>query len=315
VHIATEGPLGWSALRAARRLGLPVTSDFRTNFDAYSRHYGIGWLRRPIMGYLRHFHNATAATMVPTPALQQTLQRQGFRDVHVVARGVDTARFSPARRCGQLRAAWGAGESTWVVAHVGRLAPEKNLDLLVRAFDAMRRVRPDSLLLMVGDGPARQALQQRCPGAWFAGMRSGDDLAAHYASADAFVFPSMTETFGNVTPEAMASGLPVLAYDHAAAGELICHGSSGLLAPLGDANAFLALAHELATDLPRAAAWGQAARRTTLSCQWDQVVAQVESLMRLALNRHAAASATSPAEVNIAHHASAALHSARLPHR
>ncbi|HOB93596.1 MAG TPA: glycosyltransferase [Aquabacterium sp.] len=275
VHIATEGPLGWSALRAARRLGLPVTSDFRTNFDAYSRHYGIGWLRGPILGYLRHFHNATQATMVPTPALQQALQGQGFAGVHVVARGVDTARFSPVWRSDALRRSWGAGAHTWVVAHVGRLAPEKNLSLLVHAYQAMRQVRPDSLLLLVGDGPARAELRAQCPGAVFAGMRSGDDLAAHDASADAFVFPSLTETFGNVTPEAMASGLPVLAYDQAAAGQLVGHGRSGLLAAPGDAQRFVALAADLALDAGRARAWGAAGRRTALACQWEQVIAQV----------------------------------------
>lgn len=328
VHIATEGPLGWSAQRAARRLGLPVTSDFRTNFHAYSRHYGIGWLERVIVGYLRGFHNGTQATMVPTAGLQQELQRLHFDDVHVVARGVDTVRFSPVWRSRELRAQWGAGDATFVVAHVGRLAPEKNLDLLVRAFEAMRRVRPDSLLLLVGDGPARAALQARCPDAVFAGMRGGDDLAAHYASADAFVFPSMTETFGNVTPEAMASGLPVLAYDHAAAGLLIRQRENGLLAPLGDAAAFAGLAAELAADVARASGWGDAARRTALACQWDQVVAQVEGLLRQAVHRVAAQAAARQAVdpdpgrlaghcaplpgATIAAHATHALHRARL---
>jgi glycosyltransferase involved in cell wall biosynthesis len=313
VHIATEGPLGWSALCAARRLQLPVTSDFRTNFHAYSQHYGIGWLERPIVGYLRGFHNRTQATMVPTPVLQRELVRHGFDNVSVVARGVDTRRFSPAWRSPALRASWGAGENTCVVAHVGRLAPEKNLGLLLRAFEAMRRMRPDSKLLLVGDGPARAELQARCPDAVFAGMRSGDDLAAHYASADAFVFPSMTETFGNVTPEAMASGLPVLAYDHAAAGQLIHSGRSGLLVPLGDADGFVAMARELAADPLRAQDWGVRARATTLACQWDQVVVQVEGLMRAAMNRHPTAVPLSSAASNMAVHASTALHRATTP--
>jgi glycosyltransferase involved in cell wall biosynthesis len=284
VHIATEGPLGWSALRAALQLQLPVTSDFRTNFHAYSQHYGIGWLQRPIVAYLRHFHNRTHSTMVPTPALQRELLALGFDNVRVVARGVDTQQFNPSHRSPALRAAWGVAPGTCVVAHVGRLAPEKNLALLLQAFEAMQRVRPDSRLLLVGDGPARAALQARCPGALFAGVRRGEDLAAHYASADAFVFPSLTETFGNVTPEAMASGLPVLAFDHAAAGQLIQGGQNGLLARPGDTADFLALAAQLAADPQRAAAWGAQARRTALTCQWEQVVAQVEGLMRAALH-------------------------------
>ena len=313
VHIATEGPLGWSALRAALRLRLPVTSDFRTNFHAYSQHYGIGWLERPIVAYLRGFHNRTQATMVPTPVLQRELLRHGFDNVCVVARGVDTRRFSPSCRSQALRASWGAAEDTCVVAHAGRLAPEKNLGLLLRAYEAMRQVRPDSKLLLVGDGPARAELQARCPQAVFSGMRSGDDLAAHYASADAFVFPSMTETFGNVTPEAMASGLPVLAYDHAAAGQLIQSGRNGLLAPLGDADAFVAMARELASAPQRAQAWGVCARASALACQWDQVVVQVESLMLAAMKRHPTAAPLSSVASNMPGHATSAMHRSAAP--
>ncbi|MBL8352034.1 MAG: glycosyltransferase family 1 protein [Burkholderiaceae bacterium] len=285
VHLATEGPLGWSALQAARALRLPVTTDFRTNFHAYSRHYGIGWLRAPILAYLRRFHNDAQATMVPTEALRRELVAEGFRDVAVVARGVDAQQFSPAHRSAALRAAWGAGPDTLVVACVGRLAPEKNLGLLLQAFEAMRRQRADSRLLLVGDGPARRELQAQCPQALFAGNRSGADLAAHYASADAFVFPSVTETFGNVTPEAMASGLPVLAYGYAAAARLIRHGENGLLAPLHDAAAFVAQAAQLAADIGHARALGHAARQTALAHQWDAVVGQVEALMRSAIHR------------------------------
>lgn len=313
VHIATEGPLGWSALRAARQLGLPVTSDFHTNFQAYSQHYGIGWLARPILAYLRRFHNRTQATMVPTPALQRTLLLAGFERVSVVARGVDTRHFSPAGRDPALRAVWGVGPEDWVVAHVGRLAAEKNLGLLLQAFDAVRRVRPTSRLLLVGDGPERAALQARCPDAIVAGMRRGADLAAHYASADAFIFPSMTETFGNVVPEAMASGLPLLAYDHAAAGQLIRSGHNGLLARLGDAEGFVAMAADLVADPQRAMGWGLAARQTALRCQWDQVVAQVEGLMRTVLNRHATALPLSSDGSTMGAHASTALQRARTP--
>ncbi len=289
VHIATEGPLGWSALQAAVQLGLPVTSDFRTNFHAYSRHYGIGWLHRPIMAYLRSFHNRTHCTMVPTEALRQSLVDDGLQNVAVVARGVDTLQFTPDRRSDALRASWGAGPQTRVVACVGRLAPEKNLDLLLRAFEAMRACQPDSRLLLVGDGPLRAALQARCPGAVLAGNRSGDDLAAHYASADAFVFPSVTETFGNVTPEAMASGLPVLAFDYAAAHRLIRHGENGLVVPLHDSKAFVAQACWLAQQADRGAALGRAARQTALAQPWQGVVAQVEALMRAVLPHPAAA--------------------------
>lgn len=283
VHIATEGPLGWSALRTARAMGLVVTSDFRTHFDAYSAHYGIGWLRRPITSYLRRFHNGTAATMVPTRALRDRLAAGGFERLSVVGRGIDTALFDPARRSEALRARWGAGPDTPVVLHVGRLAPEKNPSALGATFDAIRRHAPRARLVLVGDGPSRTRLQQRFPDAVFAGMRAGEDLATHYASADLFLFPSETETFGNVTLEAMASGLAIVAYDYAAAAEHVVHEHSGLLAPLGNARALISAAVSLATDVARARALGANARLAAQALQWDRLVAAMESVLAAAL--------------------------------
>ncbi len=284
VHLVTEGPLGWSALGAALKLGLPVVSDFRTNFHAYSRHYGAAWLHQPIMAYLRRFHNRTACTMVPTEALRQQLADAGFRRLEVVARGVDSRLFSPARRSETLRAHWGVGPDTTVVLCVGRLAPEKNLASLVAAWRAMAASGQPLKLVLVGDGPARAALQQQLPEAVFAGLRHGEDLAAHYASADAFVFPSLTETFGNVVPEAMASGLAVLAFDYAAAAQLIRHGQSGLLAPMDDAAALLRLAPELVRQRDAVRAMGLAAREVALRLDWERVVGLIEAQYEQALH-------------------------------
>jgi glycosyltransferase involved in cell wall biosynthesis len=278
VHIATEGPLGWSALQAATRLRLPVVSDFRTNFHAYSRHYGLAWLHKPILAYLRKFHNRTQLTMVPTEQLRRDLHDGGFRNVSVVARGVDTTLFSPLRRSAALRATWGAGPQTQVVLCVGRLAPEKNLGALLDAYRAMRASNDDMKLVLVGDGPARRELEQACPEAIFAGSRRDEDLAAHYASADAFVFPSLSETFGNVTPEAMASGLPVLAYDYAAAAKLIRHGDNGLLAPMDQSAAFVQCAVDMARRPNDARAMGIAARETALQHSWDRIYSEIEAI-------------------------------------
>ena len=283
VHIATEGPLGASALRVARDLDLAVTSDFRTNFQAYSAHYRLGWLRGAILAYLRGFHNRSSCTMVPTEALRAELQAAGFQRTLVVARGVDTQLFDPARRSESLRRHWGVEDGARAVLYVGRLAAEKNLDTLLQAVAAMRQIDPRLRLVLVGDGPLRDALRQRCPEAVFAGQRSGTDLATHYASADLFLFPSLTETFGNVTPEAMASGLPVLAFDHAAAGQLIEHGHSGWLAPYGDAAAFVRLAQALVCDPRAARRAGQAARRSALDLGWDGIVRQIETVFLSAL--------------------------------
>jgi glycosyltransferase involved in cell wall biosynthesis len=239
VHVATEGPLGFSALAAARRLGIPVISSFHTNFHNYSRHYGIGWLRSSIEGYLRWFHNRTAATLVPTAVLAEALGTQGFRNVQVLSRGVDTRLFSPVRRSGLLRMQWEAQPEDPVCIVVSRLAPEKNLELAFAAFAAIRNERPNARMVCVGDGPSAAALARRHPEALFCGMRTGEDLAAHYASADLFLFPSLTETFGNVVSEALASGLPVVAFDHAAAGQLIKDDRNGWRVAPGDVAGFI----------------------------------------------------------------------------
>ncbi len=277
VHVATEGPLGHSALHAAAKLKIPLTSDFRTNFHAYSQYYGIGWMRAPIMVYLRRFHNATSVTMVPTDALRSELEAAGLRNVTVVSRGVDSRLFDPRRRDPALRRSWGAEPDDLVVISVGRLAAEKNLGAVLQAFEAIRRTHARARLVLVGDGPLEDQLRRDARDALFAGRRDGEDLAAHFASADLFLFASLTETFGNVTGEAMASGLPVVAYDYAAAGELIASGHNGLVVPPGETDRFVKAAVELAADPARRLALGAAARETACARDWDAVVARLEA--------------------------------------
>jgi glycosyltransferase involved in cell wall biosynthesis len=259
-------------------LQLPVCSDFRTNFHAYGQYYGLALLHRPIMGYLRHFHNRCQATMVPTAAIEQQLSNAGFKRLAVVARGVDKQLFDPARRSDNLRASWGAAQDDLVVLHVGRLAPEKNLSVVLKAFNRIRAMKPRARLVFVGDGPSRAQLQARCPEAVFAGFRGGEELAAHYASSDLFLFPSLTETFGNVTTEAMASGLGIVAFDDAAAGALIRHGVSGLLARRGDQTGFVQCAADAAANDPWRRAMGAAARARVTPLGWDAIMATIEQI-------------------------------------
>jgi glycosyltransferase involved in cell wall biosynthesis len=280
VHVVTEGPLGWSAVRTARRLGIPVTSGFHTNFDHYSVHYGLGWLRPAIATYLRSLHRQAMATLVPTVALAAELAGEGIPGVRVVGRGVDTGLFDPARRSAALRASWGAADQDLVCLYVGRLAAEKNLDLIVRSFAGIREVQPSARLVWVGDGPSRALLAQSPLPQHFAGVQRGAELATHYASADLFLFPSLTETYGNVVAEAMASGLPVLAYHSAAAAELIADGANGVSVTPGDAVAYGAAARRIAAADPD---WrrrlGAAARQTMLARGWEQVVARFEAVL------------------------------------
>ncbi|GAO37820.1 glycosyl transferase [Sulfuricella sp. T08] len=283
VHIVTEGPLGWSALQAALKLRIPVCSDFRTNFHTYSQHYGIGWLKKPIVAYLRKFHNRTLLTMVPTEHMRAELSATGFSNLRVVARGVDTQLFNPARRSELLRREWGVTPDTPVVLHVGRLAAEKNPAMLTAAFIAIRQRQPRARLVLVGEGPEAKALRNQLPEAIFTGSRSGEDLATHFASGDLFLFPSLTETFGNVTLEAMASGLPVVAYDYAAAAQHVQHGINGLLASYGSTEDFTTMACNLAAmyshEPEQFRAMGRNARLATESLDWKCVVRQLETLL------------------------------------
>jgi glycosyltransferase involved in cell wall biosynthesis len=185
---------------------------------------------------------------------------------------VDTRLFTPARRSAELRRQWGLGPDDLAVVCVGRLAPEKNLPLVLSAFATIRQRRPDARLVLVGDGPARAGLQRRHPEHVFAGMRKGEDLATHYASGDLFLFPSQTETFGNVTLEAMASGLGVVAYDYAAAREHLVDGENGLLVPFGDARAFERDSLRLATDPALLSALRRQARLSAEGVSWDHIV-------------------------------------------
>jgi glycosyltransferase involved in cell wall biosynthesis len=300
VHVVTEGPLGWSAVAAARTLQLPTTSSFHTNFDSYSQHYGIGLLKSPIDTYLRKLHNRTLATMVPTEALVQTLQARGYKHVTLLSRGVDTALFQPAKRSQALRQSWGAQANDPVVVLVGRLAKEKNVGQVLAAFAALRQHRPSARLVLVGDGPLRASLQQACPDAHFAGVRKGEDLAAHYASADLFLFASLTETYGNVVPEALASGLAVLSYAHAAAGELISNGHNGLVVEAADSVAYLQAAITLATAPELVARLRAAAPASVAHLGWDAIVDRFVATLHGAMDRHAQALAA-PLQQSLPH--------------
>jgi glycosyltransferase involved in cell wall biosynthesis len=280
VHIATEGPLGASALAAARALGIPVATDFHTNFHAYSGHYGIGALARLVMSHLRRFHNRSGCTMVPTAEIAQELARAGFERLRVVGRGVDAAVFSPGKRSAALRASWGVGEDTPVALCVSRFAPEKNFPLVMDAYRAMRVASPGTRLVLVGDGPLAESLRREGLGVVVAGRKVNGELSAHYASADIFLFPSLTETFGVVTLEAMASGLAIVAYDYAAARQYLVHGRSALLAAPHDRDAFIRHASALACDSERARALGRQARAVAEGLGWDRVVADFEMVLR-----------------------------------
>ena len=277
-YIATEGPLGRSALRACERHGISVLSGLHTNFHQYSRHYGMGLLAPLLLRYLRRFHNRVDGTLVPTRSMATALQKQGFERLHVWPRGVHAQQFHPRHRDPALRARWGLNDTDLAVLYVGRLAAEKNIDRAFDAFDAIHAEQPRARFVLVGSGPLEASLRARHPDAVFAGAHTGQSLAEHYASADLFLFPSKTETFGNVTLEALASGLAVVAFDLAAAHELIAHGHNGLLAAEHDDAAFVAAAQRCARDEPLRAQLKRHARDTALQQDWPRLMLELERL-------------------------------------
>jgi glycosyltransferase involved in cell wall biosynthesis len=275
VHIATEATLGLSILRFALRRRLAVVSSFHTNFDQYSGHYQVGWARGLIWRYLRWFHNQTRETYVPSETTIRALEGLGFERTVLWKRGVDSALFRPDR-AGRLDVRRGLGwaPEDVVIAYVSRIAPEKNVEYLAEALAVVAALRPDVRILFVGDGPTRPILEKRLrPAARFAGYRKGEDLADHYAASNIFAFSSLSETFGNVVLEAMASGLPVVALRAGGVGEIVQSGTTGtLVEPWVPPAHFASALISLVEDPARRRAMGQAARSYALSQSWDAIM-------------------------------------------
>jgi len=279
LYIATEGPLGYSALRAASRLGIPTATGFHTRFDAYMRDYGVPFLQPVALRWMRHFHNRSDVTLVPTCELMDFLDAARFTDVVHLPRAVDTARFTPARRDDALRAGWGAGPDTLVAIYLGRIAAEKNLPLAVRTFRAIQARRPDARFVWVGEGPELDGIRNDNPDFIYCGLRRGEDLARHFASADLFLFPSHSETFGNVTLEAMASGVPTVAYRYGAAKEYLRDGIDGASIEDREDAAFIAAALHIATHDPLRAAMARNAREGVARLKPAQVAADLDDIL------------------------------------
>jgi glycosyltransferase involved in cell wall biosynthesis len=265
IHIATEGPVGWMARDYCRRRKLPFTTSFHTRFPEYAaQHFGLP--KAVIYAGLRRFHNAGAGVMVATPSLQRDLNRRGFRNILPWTRGVDTKLFSP-------RADRVFGRESPVFLYVGRVSIEKNIEAFLAAD-------LPGIKAVVGDGPHMTTLAERFPEVRFLGRRTGEDLARHFASADVFVFPSRTDTFGLVILEAMASGVPIAAYPVTGPIDIVDDGISGIL------DDDLASAARRALGLDRASV-----RRRALDFTWRRTAEMFVENIRCA--RSSASSARS----------------------
>ncbi len=284
VHIATEGPLGLSAINAAKQLGVPCTSTFHTNFHSYSKHYNAAFMTSTVLAYLRWVHNKTVCNMAPTDELREELAQAGFINMATLGRGTRTDIFNPFARDESLRREWGADENTTVILHVSRLAAEKNYELLFETYRQIQDNHPKSVFVVVGDGPEKRKWEKRFPQARFTGMISLNeraDLARIYASADLFLYPSLTETYGNVLIEAMACGNAVLSFDYAAAKLHIRNGVNGLTVATGSKESFIKESIEIAKDKPRQEYLGTAAADYAAEyCDWTPIIDRFENFLK-----------------------------------
>lgn len=284
IYAATEGPLGQSAIRAAEDLGLPIVSGFHTNFHEYMKHYRLPILEKMVRSFLRKTHNRTRLTFAPSRDVIDKLEAMGINDTRLLGRGVDSELFNPQQRDPALRQRWGVNNESGIVAiFVSRLAAEKNIPLAAKAFEAIQARLPEVACVFVGDGPERTKLKKNHPEFIFSGMQQGEDLARHYASGDLFIFPSVTETFGNVVTEAMASGLVTVAYDYAAPHRFIEEGRNGFLADYDNESEFIAATYRALEAVEDWPAIRSAARTTAEALGWDSIVRdfskELESVM------------------------------------
>lgn len=272
IHLACPDELEKSVKKWARAAHVPLVGSFHTRFDTYFEFYGAGWFRRHAIGILRRFYADLEETYATSEAFADVLRAQGIASrIKVWSRGIDKARFSPLRRDLAWRAALGIGPDEPTIAFVGRLVLEKGLDVVAATMAELSRRGVPHRLLVVGDGPARAKFQRQVPQAVLTGFLGGLALPRAYASADIMLNPSTTETFGNVTLEAMASGLPVVAADATGNACLVADGVSGALVRPGDVHAFADALQTLIEDPAARAAAGQAGVERAATYDWDAI--------------------------------------------
>ena len=273
VHIATPDVLGHKALAWARGLSIPVVSTYHTHFASYLDYYHLGLAEPALWATLRRFYNRCDEVYPPAPTMTAALRAHGITvPVRVWPRGIEANRFSPSFRSDDWRQSRGFQPDDVVVTFVSRLVKEKGIDVFAETVRALRAEGQPVRALVVGDGPERGTLERELPDAVFTGHLSSDALSTAYASSDVFLFPSETETFGNVTLEAMASGLAVVAADAAGTASLIDNERTGLLCPPRDEAAFLNATRRVAQDLGLRARLGSAAVASARAYDWAAVL-------------------------------------------
>lgn len=272
IHLSSPDRLGHSALRYAERKGIPAVASFHTRFETYLRYYGLGFLEGALLGLQRRYYQRCDSVFAPSPSMAEFLREQKMSDrIGIWSRGIDPAIFNPNHRDMDWRRAIGLVDDIPVVGFFGRLVLEKGLDVISDTLDILEAQKVAHQTLFVGEGPARAVIARKHPNAIFTGHLMREELGRAVASMDMFLFPSVTETFGNVTLEAMACGLPVVAADATGSRDIISDGVDGRLIKAGDAKAFAAATRTYCEDTELRKRTGEAGLAKSHNNSWDTV--------------------------------------------
>jgi len=291
IHIATPDMLGLEALMYARARGIPVVASYHTHFSSYLEFYGMKRLEGAMWSFLRWFYKHCAHLYVPTQSMADVLAEHNIVDgVEIWPRGVQIDRFTPAKRSMELRRKLGFADNEVVVTFVSRLVIEKGLDVFAEVVNQLKDEGLPVRCLVVGEGPARAELTEWLPRAVFLGHQAGDDLAAAYASSDVFFFPSETETFGNVTLEAMASGLPTVCADATGSKSLVLDGKTGYLVTPRSIERFTDRVRVLIRDVEKRHEMGAAARAEAETYSWRIILGRIHAYYHRLLSTQSAQS-------------------------
>jgi glycosyltransferase involved in cell wall biosynthesis len=272
VHIATPDLLGLRALKWAEINNIPVVSSYHTHFTSYLKYYKLSLLEPVLWKYLKWFYGKCRQLYVPTISMAETIQENGVEcDIKIWERGIENESFSPDKREVSWREDHGFKKDDLVITFVSRLVWEKNLRLFANVVGRLMKKYSNVKSMIVGDGPAADELQKIFPEAVYTGFLKGEELAKAYAGSDIFFFPSDTETFGNVTLEAMASGLPCVVADAAGSKSLVSQNENGFLVNVEKPDEFYSVLENLVTDEDMRVKMGQRSVEMAQKYSWDSI--------------------------------------------